>query len=145
MTKALIKNNGLEQLLGKLDKLKSTGKNRWIACCPAHMDESPSLSITQVDDGRILIHCFAECQTSDVLNALNMTFEDLFPQSLGNFKRIAKPYYPHDILLIIACEARLVALAACDISKGKVMNDSEKERILLAAGRINKGLGMTNV
>ncbi len=29
------------------------------ACCPCHEDHEPSLSITDGQDGRLLVHCFA--------------------------------------------------------------------------------------
>jgi putative DNA primase/helicase len=33
----------------------------WVARCPAHVDRTPSLSIREADDGRLLLHCFAGC------------------------------------------------------------------------------------
>lgn len=50
-------------------------KGRWArtsgSCrCPAHDDSSPSLSVTQTRDGRILVHCFAGCSQIEVIQAL---------------------------------------------------------------------------
>jgi len=45
-------------VLDRLDKVKQTGPDRWIACCPAHDDKSPSLAVRELDDGRILLHDF---------------------------------------------------------------------------------------
>ena len=42
----------------------------WMAHCPAHRDRTPSLSIRETDDGRVLVHCFAGCSQHDVINAL---------------------------------------------------------------------------
>lgn len=42
----------------------------WIARCPAHDDREPSLSICDADDGGILVHCFAGCVQSAVIEAL---------------------------------------------------------------------------
>ena len=47
----------LERLLNGLSKVKGR-KGSWTASCPAHADKSPSLAIRQVEDGRILLHCF---------------------------------------------------------------------------------------
>lgn len=47
-------------------------------CCPAHDDRNPSLSVSEADDGRVLLHCFAGCRTEDVLDALGMGEADLF-------------------------------------------------------------------
>ncbi|WP_037281989.1 DUF7146 domain-containing protein [Rubellimicrobium mesophilum] len=41
-----------------------------IACCPAHGDRSPSLSIKDGQDGRLLLHCFAGCSYETVRDAL---------------------------------------------------------------------------
>ncbi len=42
----------------------------WMARCPAHEDKTPSLSIRQVDEGRVLVHCFAGCTQSEVIASL---------------------------------------------------------------------------
>ena len=43
--------------------------SRWIACCPAHKEKTPSFSICELD-GRILVHCFAGCTQDAVIKAL---------------------------------------------------------------------------
>ena len=55
--------------LSSLDKFRRVGQDRYVACCPAHDDRNPSLSITQTHD-RVLVHCFAGCEQRDVLRAL---------------------------------------------------------------------------
>ena len=66
---------------------KRSGKG-WIAKCPAHEDHTPSLTIGEGADGRVLLHCHAGCETDSVLRALGMTLRDLFrakyPQPSGN-------------------------------------------------------------
>ena len=42
----------------------------WIARCPAHRDRTPSLSITETADGRLLLHCFAGCSWRAIRDAL---------------------------------------------------------------------------
>lgn len=61
----------LELLLSQLKQAVQSG-NGWMALCPAHADTNPSLSIKLGDDGRILIHCFAGCQTESVLAAVGL-------------------------------------------------------------------------
>ena len=41
----------------------------WMACCPAHEDGNPSLSVEQ-RNGRVLVHCHAGCRQDAVLDAL---------------------------------------------------------------------------
>ena len=56
---------------------KQTGG--YLARCPAHKDHAPSMSIGEGDDGRILLHCWAGCETSDIVAALGLRWSDLFP------------------------------------------------------------------
>ena len=52
------------------------------ACCPAHEDENPSLSIKEGCDGKILLHCFAGCPISSICGSLGLEMSDLFDSDL---------------------------------------------------------------
>lgn len=55
-----------------LEKLKAkTSSNGWVACCPAHEDTHPSLSLTITSNGKLLWKCFAGCSQMEVFEALN--------------------------------------------------------------------------
>jgi putative DNA primase/helicase len=41
-----------------------------MACCPAHEDREPSLSISDGKNGKLLVHCHAGCDQRDVIAAL---------------------------------------------------------------------------
>lgn len=69
----------IDRILAKLQKVKQTGEHRWQACCPAHHDCNPSLSVTEGNDGRVLLHCFAGCSFEDICAALGLHLQDLFP------------------------------------------------------------------
>lgn len=71
-------NLNLETILGRLRKISRAGAG-WIACCPAHPDRSPSLSI-QEQSGRILVHCFAGCSVEAICIAIGITTKQLFTQ-----------------------------------------------------------------
>jgi DNA primase len=86
----------VEQLLSRLAKVKATGVFKWAACCPAHEDKNPSLVIRQLDDGRILLHCFGGCEALDVVEALGLSMTDLFPERLGELKQVAHPFSAAD-------------------------------------------------
>ena len=50
----------------------------YIAHCPAHLDGDASLSVSEGDDGRILVHCHAGCTPQDVCESLGLRLADLF-------------------------------------------------------------------
>jgi hypothetical protein len=56
----------------------------WKALCPAHEDREPSLSVTEGDDGRALLKCFAGCATEDIVAELGLEMEDLFERRNGS-------------------------------------------------------------
>lgn len=41
-----------------------------LACCPAHGDRRPSLSLADAPDGRLLLNCKTGCAFTDILDAL---------------------------------------------------------------------------
>ena len=65
-------------VLSKLTKVKDLARG-YSARCPAHEDARNSLSVTEGDDCRVLLHCFAGCPPRDVVEAIGLTFKDLFP------------------------------------------------------------------
>jgi hypothetical protein len=48
--------------------------------CPAHQDQRASLSVNEGRDGRVVLHCHAGCDTTQVLDALGLRLADLFPR-----------------------------------------------------------------
>lgn len=129
-------------LLDRLDKVRQTGPGRWVARCPAHLDRSPSLSIRETDDGRILLHDFAGCDAEAVLSAIGLTFSDLYPPRSDDHRRRPerKPFPVSDILKALEHEALVIAIAAEDLRRGEKLSDEDHERLLLAANRIREGV-----
>lgn len=69
----------LDKVLTRLDKVKSTGIDKWKACCPAHDDKHPSLAISETSEGVILLKCWAGCTTTEIVSAVGLELRDLFP------------------------------------------------------------------
>lgn len=65
----------LESHTGKNAKKSGAG---YMACCPAHDDENPSLSLREACDGKTLLHCFAGCPVSSICNSVGVEMSDLF-------------------------------------------------------------------
>lgn len=73
----------LENILSRLSKVRKTHKG-YSACCPVHDDKSPSMTLTETDDGKVLIHCFGcGARGTDVVEALGLSSSELFS---GEFK-----------------------------------------------------------
>ena len=55
----------------------------WQAKCPAHNDRSPSLQVSEGDNGGVLVHCFAGCTADAICGAIGLTLRDLMPEGTG--------------------------------------------------------------
>jgi len=125
-------------LLGKLQKVKSRGRDSWVACCPAHDDKSPSLKI-DIKSGKILIKCWSGCETADILGAVGLDFNDIHPDKPIYHRSSGKKptIYASDALRILKVEAMVVTLCAIDIKNKKPISDENHQRVILAMERIN--------
>ena len=68
----------IDDFLAKLDGVQAGGGG-WVARCPAHGDDNPSLSVSRGEDGRILVHCHAGCSAEDVVQSMGLKMSDLMP------------------------------------------------------------------
>jgi len=125
----------IENILSRLEKVK--GRNRaYTACCPAHTDKSPSLAIRELDDGRILLKCFADCSIQEIMGAIGMDIGDLFPNVNKDLAQVKRKYYASDLLRVIEFEAWVVSVAAHTMSTGKKLSDIDRDRMKVATARI---------
>lgn len=140
-----------ENLIQRLAKVR--GRNgSWTACCPAHDDKGPSLAVRELPDGRVLVHCFAGCETESVLGAVGMDMTDLFPpeekrrQYTDHGKPSVKPaFYASDLMRVIAFEALVVQIVAFDIASGKRPSEEDRQRLIVAYQRIDEAMRYANV
>lgn len=131
-----------QDLLSRLDKPKRTGNGTWIARCPAHEDKSPSLTVREMDDGRVLLHCFAGCGFDDVIGAVGVSVDALFPpKPIERAAPVRKPYPAADVLEALAHEALIVAMCGRAIEAGKPF---DMKRLSLACARIQQGRDIAN-
>jgi hypothetical protein len=128
-------------LLSLLDKPKQTGPGRWLARCPSHDDKSPSLRVSELDNGLVLVKCFAGCELTNILAAIGLDFDALFPdrpeQQPGR-KREISPWYGIDILKALEFET-LIVLSACETAgRGGPITTEDIERLRLSYARISE-------
>ena len=134
-----------EALLSRLDRVKRTGNNRWIARCPAHADKGPSLAVREADDGTVLIHCFAGCSAHEIVSAAGLVLGDLFPpcsQGTHCSKSERRPFAALDVLRCIGREALIVAVAASRLARGHQIPPEDRNRLLRAAERISAAVDL---
>jgi hypothetical protein len=129
-----------DKLLNQLAKVKRTGKESWVACCPAHADKNPSMTITEKDDGRVLLHCFAGCSVEEILGSVGLTFDDLFPERLPDpyapTKSERMPFNPRDVMAAVSTESLITAIAASQMAQGIPLPQAEHDRLMLAVSRL---------
>ena len=132
-------------LLSRLEKVKQTGKDRWLACCPAHPDKHPSLNIRETPDGTVLIKCFTGCGAADVVAAVGLELSDLFPpreDAPGEPARRheREGFHASDVLVALAHEALIVDCAVGTLQRRGWLTDDECDRLAQARDRIQGGL-----
>jgi len=59
-----------------------------MACCPAHDDKDPSLSVTDTEDDKVLVHCHAGCPFPNVAHELRK--QNLWPEPTDEQRQAAK-------------------------------------------------------
>lgn len=125
-----------KQILERLSKYRQVGDSQWMACCPAHNDGSPSLSITELADERVLINCHAGCGALDVLTAVGLSWGAVMPPD-DNYR--STDHRKSDKL-----DDFVVELAEDAKRNKQSLSSADKERYLLALKRGGKANGFTD-
>ncbi|MGH8593010.1 MAG: DNA primase [Gammaproteobacteria bacterium] len=128
-----------DDLLARLDKVRPRGKGSWMACCPAHDDREPSLSVRECDDGTILLWCFGGCCVTDISEAVGLELAHLFPEKPADYGHPHKPRHrpridARDLIRVLRHALLVVALAAEQLTRGEALSDQDQQ-ILDAAYR----------
>jgi hypothetical protein len=130
-------------LLSRLEGVRKTGPDRWIARCPAHADRSPSLSIRELTDGRVLLFDFgAQCDAGAIAAAVGLELDALFPPRPSDDKRRPRernPFSPHDALRLIDRETwRAAALIAVCARTPEQMTPERRSQLMRSANLIRR-------
>jgi hypothetical protein len=125
-------------LLERLGGVRKTGPDRWVARCVVHEDRSPSVSVRELPDGRVLVHCFAGCKNEEILDAIGLHWSTLFPTDWAGKQFRKAPGIPaSDVLKALEFESLVVSVIANDMLRKREISEADFERLALARRRIN--------
>jgi hypothetical protein len=127
-----------DALISRLDRPRPTGRGSWLCRCPAHEDKSPSMTVRECDDGRVLVHCFAGCGVSEILGAVGLEFDALFPpKPLGD--RVApmrRPFPAADVLEAVMHSALTVQQVAAAVQESGQVTPHQRVLLQTAVARV---------
>ena len=137
-------------IVPRLEGVMHTQQSCCRAICPAHPSKhrSRSLTIRELDDGRLLMKCFAGCDVDQITGALGLTVGDLFPQldrrEIPERHR-RETFNARDVLAALGHEAAVLAVIASDLERGEPLTKAIIDRISLAAERLLTGAELAGV
>ena len=133
-----------ECLLERLEGVRPTASAQYVANCPAHDDKTPSLSIRDLGD-RVLIHCFAECDPGEVMNAVGLTLADLFVKHDHHGPTPVRDRWNASAMLReLSDESVVVLIAATDMLQQKPLPPEDCKRLRVAVDRITRIVEVTS-
>ena len=122
--------------LNKLQKLKQTKNNEWVACCPVHDDKNPSMHIKISDEGDLLLHCFG-CHAPylEILGSLGFDAFDFIPEQKRYKKHNNGTYIKTQIsgesmLQILDKKLNIIMFVLQDMVDGVVLGADEMTHII---------------
>lgn len=127
-----------EAFVERLSKVLKTNSNRWQAVCPAHNDKSPSLSITEAQDGRVLIHCHAGCNPLNIVESVGLGLSDLFPPDSSIDVNIYNNPVIRNRQQQITADEWFVEIAEAELKKGNRLTSDERVRYLGIKNRMRR-------
>jgi hypothetical protein len=131
--------SAIDKVLDRLDGVKRTREHRWVAKCPAHLDKSPSLSIREMEDGRILVYDFGGCPAGDVLAAIGLRMADLFDKPIGHhLPPVRGGLTARELLELNGHESTVVAMLAHKAALGGRLTAEDVDRLNQAADRLGR-------
>ncbi len=82
------------EFLSLLDGVKKHD-GYWMARCPGHDDHKASLSVSEGDDGAVLLKCHAGCTADAIVAAKGLTMADLFAERANGKGRVIEATYDY--------------------------------------------------
>jgi hypothetical protein len=140
--------NPLNILLQRLEGAQRSSAG-YRARCPACGGRTRKLSLSEGQDGRILLHCFGGCAAIEIVQALGLTLADLFPVRLKPqtpeqrraIRQWARQTQWSAALQVLSLEARIVLIAARQLARWHYLSEDDDARLADAVERIDHCAG----
>ena len=127
----------ISEILLRMPRYRKTGKHAYMCACPAHQDKTASLAVKETEDGRILIHCFAGCGATEVLDAIGMDWDALFPDTYKTFPREKNRVNFRDCADQLTLEGAILLQYANMVAKGEAINRESLLKCVSSISRIH--------
>ena len=131
--------SAIDRVLACMPDARPSGPGRWRTWCRICGGNDTALSIGVGKNGGVLMRCFkSECSIEAIVAALGLSVSDLFPDSTAG----TAPMRRRGLLSatqaqnLLHDEAQLIALAGSNIAHGIELSDTDRDRVLQAAGRV---------
>ena len=119
----------VQAILNRLDKVRSSGQDKWRIPCPVHNGKDYNMSIKECSDGTVLAHCFVCGADGPALcEALGLPLAEIFPPDNDYVrpaitKRMQQEALEDEFVISIASQQRKLTL-------------EDKRRLRLAKARL---------
>ena len=94
----------------------------------------------------VLLHCFAGGNVGEVVGAVGLDLQDLFPEKPQENAKppLRRPFPAADVLEALSFECIVIAVHAGDLASGRTLTEKEKARLWLAFNRFEDGRRLAN-
>jgi hypothetical protein len=125
-------------VLNRLDRPRQTGPGRWMTGCPiCQSRQGRPVSVRELEDGRVLLHGFCGHSGIDIVQALGLQLQDLFPDGpRGSFPPARNRIPARDVLEAVAVELDCAAILLAEVVERRAINEEGWQRLALAAARV---------
>lgn len=136
----------IDKVCDRLEHVRQSGPNSYRAACPAHgRGVKGSLAVRELEDGRLLLHCFAGCEVADIVAALGLGFEDLFPERTNAGFARREYFNARDVLAGIQPELMIVVATLRAWRNRETLSNEALARFDLAVARLARAGRLADV
>jgi hypothetical protein len=124
----------VDNILARLEKVRSAGQDKWRAVCPVHGGKHRNLMISERPDRSVGVHCFVCSATGvDLMETLGMPVSEIFSPDSNYVRPVVTRQMTQERLE----DDLVLSIAENDKANGRKLSLEDKKRVRLARHRIN--------